>query len=169
MALRHGLPGALLGVLCLAHPDLRALLAPALASLLSDPLRYLSIGAALFAVLASYAWYIERRLAAPALGWILYLLLVSMWEEWVFRLALPAFLAEYGIELRTAVVISNLLFGLMHYFTLRWKWQWCLAAGLGGLALSRNFALHYDLALVIGIHWVATYINTPRLPGRGRG
>jgi hypothetical protein len=169
VALRHGLPGALLGALCLLHPDIRALLTPALEGFLADPGRYLAIGAGIFAAMASYAWFIDRKLTAPALGWILYLLAISVWEEWVFRLAIPYFAAENGMDLRTAVIASNVAFGLMHYFTLRWKWQWCLAAALGGMALSRNFATHYDLVLVIGVHWVATYINTPRLPGRGRG
>jgi hypothetical protein len=147
---------------------MRALLIPALAGLLADPAAYLVVATLIFAALVSYAWFIDRRLDARAVGWILYLFMVSAWEEWVFRLALPYFAAENGVELRNAVVASNLLFAVMHYFTLRWKWQWCLAAGLGGLALSRNFAMHHDLALVIGIHWIATFLNTPRLPGRGR-
>ncbi len=166
VALRHGLPGAVLGALCLAHPDIRTLLSPALAGFMADPTRYLMIGGLLMAALIAYAWFIDRRLNAAAVGWILYLLLISVWEEWVFRLALPYFAAENGMELRTAVIASNVLFGAMHYFTLRWKWQWCVAAALGGMALSRNFAIHYDLVLVIGVHWVATFVNTPRLPGR---
>jgi hypothetical protein len=168
VALRHGLPGALLSAICVLHPDIRALLAPALAGFLADPVRYLVVASMMFAAMASYAWIIDRRMDAQGAGWMLYLLMVSVWEEWVFRLAIPYFAADNGIELRTAVIASNALFALMHYFTLRWKWQWCLAAGLGGLALSRNFANHYDLALVIGIHWIATFLNTPRIPGRGR-
>ncbi|TVS15949.1 MAG: CPBP family intramembrane metalloprotease [Gammaproteobacteria bacterium] len=168
VVLRHGLPGAMLGALCLLHPDMRALLTPALTGFLADPARYLGIAALMFAALVSYAWFIDRRLNAAAVGWILYLLLISIWEEWVFRLALPYFAAENGMELRTAVIASNVLFGAAHYFTLRWKWQWCVAAALGGMALSRNFAVHYDLVLVIGIHWLATFVNTPRLPGGSR-
>jgi hypothetical protein len=168
VALRHGLPGALVAVLCLLHPEIRALLTPALTGFLADPARHLGIAALMFAALVSYAWFIDRKLDAQVFGWVLYLLAISVWEEWVFRLAMPYFAAELGAELRTAVIASNALFALMHYFTLRWRWQWCLAAGLGGLALSRNFALHHDLALVIGIHWIATFVNTPRLPGRGR-
>ena len=63
------------------------------------------------------------------------------------------------------MIAANLAFGVLHYFTLRWKWPWCLLAFLGGMALSRNFAQNFDLALIIGIHWLATYLNTPRLPG----
>jgi hypothetical protein len=168
VALRHGLPGAVLGAVCLLHPEMRALLGRALESFLADPGWYLIAAGLIFAGMASYSWFIDRRLDMQAVGWSLYLLMVSAWEEWVFRLAIPYFAAENGVELRTAVIASNLLFGAMHYFTLRWKWQWCLGAGLGGLALSRNFAFHGDLALVIGIHWIATYMNTPRLPAAQR-
>jgi hypothetical protein len=168
VALRHGLPGAVLGAVCLLHPEMRGLLMRALESFLVDPVWYVLVGGLIFAAMASYSWFIDRRFDAQAVGWMLYLLMVSAWEEWVFRLAIPYFASAHGIELRTAVVASNLLFGVMHYFTLRWKWHWCLGAGLGGLALSRNFAFHFDLVLVIGIHWIATYLNTPRVPGRGR-
>jgi hypothetical protein len=164
--LRHGLPIALLGALCLIVPEMRALLADALAPLLAAPLRYLSTGLATLAALIAYAFYLDRRLDAGAMGWMLYLLAVSIWEEWVFRLAVPYFGETQGINLWMLVLTANLAFGAMHYFTLRWKWPWCLAAFLGGIALSRNLNQNFDLALVIAIHWVATYINTPRLPGR---
>ncbi len=167
MFLRHGLPGALLGALCLLVPEMRALLAEALTAMSSEPVRYLLAGLLILAVLSAYAWFLDRRLDAAAVGWMLYLLGVSAWEEWVFRLSVPYFGAALGADLFAMVLISNLVFGVMHYFTLRWKWQWCLAAFLGGLALSRNFNTHFDLALVIGIHWAATFVNTPRLPGRG--
>lgn len=72
-----------------------------------------------------------------------------------------------GLDLRTSVVLSDLAFGALHFFTLRWKWYWCVAAFLGGMGLSRQMNLHFDLALVVALHWVATYINTPRAPGRG--
>ena len=168
MALRHGLPGALLGMLLLLHPDVRALLIPALEGLMSAPVLYLAIGGSIFIALVGYAGLIDRRLDVQAVGWILYLLLVSTWEEWAFRVAIPHLAAANGADLRTAVIASNAIFGLMHYFTLRWKWQWCIAAFLGGMALSRQFGLHADLALVIGFHWIATFVNTPRMPGRAR-
>jgi hypothetical protein len=169
VALRHGLPGALLGALCLLHPEVRALLLPALADLMVAPVLYLVSGFVIFATLAGYAGFIDRRLDLPAVGWIVYLLLVSIWEGWVFRLAIPYFAEANGADLFGAVIASNAAFAVMHYFTLRWKWFWCAGAFLGGMALSRNFGMHYDLALVIGIHWVATFVNTPRLPGRARG
>jgi hypothetical protein len=164
--LRHGLPGALVGALCLFVPEMRALLGEALAGLLAAPARFLLTGLLIFGLLLGYAWFLDRRLDAAAVGWMLYLLAVSIWEEWLFRLAIPYFGQAQGFNLRLTVFISNVVFGVLHYFTLRWKWHWCLAAFLGGIALSRQLHEHFDLALVIAIHWVATYINTPRLPRR---
>jgi hypothetical protein len=166
--LRHGLPGLVLGALCFAHPDLRALLPEALAGFSAAPIRYLTVGLAILAALIAYAAFIDRRLDARQVGWIFYLLLISIWEEWLFRLAIPSINTAQGLDARTAVIISNALFGLMHYFSLRWKWYWCVAAFLGGMALSRNMAQHHDLALVIAFHWVATFLNTPRLPTPNR-
>lgn len=163
--LRHGLVGLLIGALCLAHPDLRALLPGALAGFRAAPLGYLAAGLVVFAALVGYAGYIDRRLDARQVGWIVYLLGVSAWEEWVFRLALPSLGEAWGLDARSAAVASNALFGLMHYFTLRWKWYWCVGAFVGGLALSRHFGNHHDLAMVIAFHWIATFLNTPRLPG----
>jgi hypothetical protein len=168
--LRHGLPGLLLGALCLAHPDLRALLPDALAGFSAAPLRYLTVGLGILAALVAYGAFIDRRLDARQVGWIFYLLLLSVWEEWLFRLAIPWLNAAQGLDARTAAIVSNALFGFLHYFTLRWKWYWCVAAFLGGMALSRHMGQHHDLAMVIAFHWIATFLNTPRLPGRaGRG
>lgn len=166
VALRHGVPGALLGMLCLLHPDIRALLSPPLTNLLAAPVLYAAIGAAIFTALAAYAGFIDRRLDVQAAGWILYLLFISISEEWLFRVAIPYYAQAHGASLGTAVIASNAIFGLMHYFTLRWKWPWCVGAFVGGLALSRQFEVHHDLAMIIGIHWIATFLNTPRLPGR---
>jgi membrane protease YdiL (CAAX protease family) len=64
-----------------------------------------------------------------------------------------------------AIVLSNLLFAGLHYFTLRWKWQNCLFAFLGGVGLSRLLDNSGDLALVVLVHFVATFLNTPSPPG----
>lgn len=150
------------------HPDLRGLLGEALYGPDAEPLRYLTMALAIFASLSAYVWFLDKKLDLRQIGWIFYLLLLSSWEEWVFRLAIPYFANAQAVNLGVAVITSNLLFGLMHYFTLRWKWTWCLAAFLGGLGLSQHMASHFDLAAVVGIHWIATTLNTPRLPGRSR-
>jgi hypothetical protein len=163
--LRHGLPGALAGALCLLSPEMRTLLADSLTLMLAAPARYAVSALGIFALMLGYAWWLERRLTAAAMGWMIYLLAVSICEEWVFRVAIPhACSASQDLDLRTMVVVSNIAFGAMHYFTLRWKWQWCVLACFGGMALSQSFQQHGDLALIIGLHWIATFVNTPRLP-----
>ncbi len=165
VALRHGLPGALLGLACLALPQTRELLQAGLTQAADNPVRLLMVALVIFACLNLYAWYLDRSWNARKAGWVIYLGAVSAWEEWVFRLALPYYAESMGVSLLAAVIASNLVFALAHYFTLRWKWQWCLAAFIGGMALSRQFAEQENLILVIFIHWIATFINTPRLPG----
>ena len=163
--LRHGLPGALLGLLCLAHPEMRLMLEASLDALLSDPVKYLGGALLILGVLISYVWLVDHALDARAVGWVLYALAISVWEEWVFRLAVPYFAQAQGANLLVAVVLSNLVFGVLHYFTLRWKWQWCFGAFVGGMLFSRMLHTHSDLALVIAVHWISTFLNTPRPPG----
>lgn len=136
--------------------------------MLADPWRYAATGFIIFVLLSAWALYQQRKLDVAAVGWVVYLLLLSTWEEWVFRLAIPYFMGHELVDLRVAAIGSNIVFGAVHYFTLRWKWQWCLGAFIGGLAFSRQLSVHFDLALVIGIHWVATFLNTPRPPGSSR-
>ena len=118
--------------------------------------------------LSLYAWYVDRRWRLEKLGWVLYLGALSAWEEWVFRLAVPYFMESRNVELSIAVLGTNIFFAAAHYFTLRWKWQWCVAVFFFGMLLSRQMDNHFDLLLVVGIHWVFTFLNTPRLPGRAR-
>ncbi len=168
MALRHGLPGALLGFVFLVLPATFVLLAPSLNPALTNLFVYVLGGCLIFGAILVYQFVRERCLDVWQIGWALYLLGVSLWEEWVFRIALPYWLTDVGLDFRTAVIGSNLAFGLMHYFTLRWKWQWCVLAFLGGLGLSRNYMILEDFMLIVAIHWIATYINTPRYPGQSR-
>jgi hypothetical protein len=166
VAWRHGVPGLVLGAACLLAPGARAMLSGTTAALRADPSAYAASGLVFLAALVAYTVWLDRRVNAASVGWVLYLLCVSVWEEWVFRLALPELGTAWGLDRRTAVLASNLLFGLAHYFTLRWRWGWCVLVALGGLGLSRQLSQHHDLALLVGWHWVATVINTPRPPGR---
>ena len=166
--LRHGLPGALLGLLCLAHPEMRLMLVASLEGFLTNPVRYVSVALFILAALIAYIGVIDRAIDARAVAWILYALAISVWEEWVFRLVVPYFAQAQGFNLFAAIVLANLAFGVLHYFTLRWKWQWCLGAFVGGMLFSRMLHTHADLALVIGVHWISTFLNTPRPPGGAR-
>ncbi|GAA6155956.1 hypothetical protein NBRC116588_14290 [Pyruvatibacter sp. HU-CL02332] len=168
--LRHGLPGAILALICLGIPGLQIVFAEGLEKGFARPQLYLVSLVLLFLALNAHAWLIDRRWDLPKLGWIVYLGALSFWEEWVFRLAVPTLLEGFGASVWVAATLSALAFGAAHYFTLRWKWQWCVAAFVGSLALSRQMELHEDLLLITAIHWVATYLNTPRPPGHpGKG
>ena len=166
--LRHGLPVAGIAVLLLLVPQMRALLDAALEGLVARPVRYVGIGVGIALALAGYVWFSQRRLDRQSFAWLFYLLALSIWEEWVFRLAIPYFGQSLGVDLLVLVLVSNAAFGLLHYFTLRWKWHWCVAAFLGGLLLSRQFHVQFDLAQIIALHWIGTFLNTPRPPGRSR-
>ena len=163
--LRHGLPVAAIAVLVLAHPEVRLLLLDGLAPAFASPYRYLVVGITILLALSIYAWAIERTWQFQQFTWIVYLGALSLWEEWVFRIVIPSALEIQGIDIFTALIISNLAFGAIHYFTLRWKWPWCVGAFIGGLALSRQMELHGDLLLITAYHWIATFLNTPRSPG----
>ena len=95
--LRHGLPGALLGIVVLAYLGgwdlLLANLTPSNMSI------YLAWGVAIVLGLSIYAAVIDRAWRPAQMGWVVYLGLLSLWEEWLFRLALPNVLADFGVTL----------------------------------------------------------------------
>lgn len=162
--LRHGLPGLVLALLCLGVPQLQSSLSEGLESALASPGRYAALALLILAALSIYSWQSDRTWSAAKPGWVCYLGALSLWEEWVFRLALPHLLGHLGAPGALAVLLSAILFGAAHYFTLRWRWPWCVGAALGGLLLSRQLGLHGDLLLIAALHWIATVLNTPRPP-----
>lgn len=164
--LRHGLPGLLLALLCLSLPQMRSALAGGLDKALAAPELYIGFAALIFFALNVHAWILNRQWSVQRLGWIVYLGALSFWEEWVFRLALPEIFQGFGASVGLAALVSAALFGAAHYFTLRWKWPWCVAAFLGGLFLSRQMQVQNDLLLITAFHWVGTYLNTPQPPGQ---
>jgi len=166
VALRHGLPGLLLGGLLLITSA--ELLIEPLNRFLVAPEPYVLGAAVILLLTLCWSWHLDRTVSIAQSGWILYLLFVSSWEEWAFRIALPDNLMDVGLDPRVAIVVSNILFGAMHYFTLRWKASWCFIAFLGGMGLSRQYVENGDLLFLIGIHWLATFLNTPRYPGKRR-
>ena len=163
--LRHGLPGLVLALTLLAIPGLHTVFAGAIQRGLYNPFPYAALFLLTFLMLNVYVWRIDRYWSLSRLGWVLYLGALSFWEEWLFRLALPTILESSGAAAWQAATFSALVFAGAHYFTLRWRLRWCIAAFLGGLLLSRQMQLHNDLLLVAGLHWVATLVNTPRPPG----
>lgn len=162
--LRHGLPGLILAFCFLFVSELRVVFTDSLSRAAAHPVQYAIIAIAILIALSAYTWRIDRQWRIGQLGWLIYLGALSVWEEWVFRLAIPQVLEGYGATVWQAAGVSAFLFGAAHYFTLRWKLRWCIGAGLGGLYFSHSMELHGDLLLVAAIHWVATSVNTPRPP-----
>ena len=163
--LRHGMPVLVIGALLLGSGELRALLWSYLQPALHAPLAYALTATAVLAACCAVSGWLDRGLDAERLGWILYLLALSLWEEWVFRLAAPFWLEGLYGNRELAILMANLAFGALHWFTLRWRLRWCVLAFFGGMAFSQQMASG-DLVRVVLTHWALTYLNTPRPPGR---
>ena len=164
----HGLPCALLGLLFLTDDSIWPLLKSATAAASENNTLYSISAGLIFLCLITHAVIGKYRLDLGRVGWIAYLGCLSLWEEWVFRIGIPHYLGALGVGVLLPIIISNTVFGILHYFTLRWRWRWCLMAGIGGMFFSHNFTNHHDLLLIAGIHWVMTYLNTPRPPNGDR-
>ena len=166
--MRHGLPGLALALAFVAIPALQAHFIDSLERAMANPVRYALWAVVIFIGLNLYAWRTDRHWDLSKLGWIAYLGILSLWEEWVFRIAIPQTLEGLGASIWLAAALSAIAFGSAHYFTLRWKWQWCVGAMIGGLSLSRPMEMQGDLLLITAFHWIATTWNTPRPPGQSR-
>ena len=120
----------------------------------------------ILAVLLAMAVY-ARLKAIPIsplqLAWVSYLALISLVEELAFRVFMPLFLNNY-LSLHISIIFSSLIFGILHYATLRWRLGACLITVLGGMGFSRLLQETDDLALVVLVHWAVTFLNTPRPP-----
>jgi membrane protease YdiL (CAAX protease family) len=160
---RHGLLILALAGLCLLFPTAFADLSRSLTGFLASPHYYGLAFLALLVFLIAYSQLSDKIVNRKQLMWIGYLLFISIAEEWIFRLALPNLLKVYMAPIY-AVVISNVLFATIHFFTLRWRLIWVVFAFLGGLGLSRAMT-HDDLLVVIWLHWIGTFLNTPFPPG----
>ena len=123
------------------------------------------LGVALF--IFGYLKLTKKYLNVRQIAWISYLFLISVVEEIGFRLGLPLLFTSELIGIDTfwiGVILSNLIFASIHYFTLRWKITACVFTFLGGMGFSRLFSVTDDLALVILVHWAVTFLNTPSAP-----
>ena len=139
--------------------DWQGLLSP----LIAHPVHYLAMCVAIVAGIAIYQRVRGIPWSATQMGWVGYLFLISVVEEWAFRVFLPLYLMD-DLGARVSIVTSSVLFGGLHYFTLRWRLTACLLTTLGGLGFSRMLDVSGDLALVILVHWIVTFLNTPRPP-----
>jgi uncharacterized protein (DUF2062 family) len=159
---RHGAFMALLAVLCFISEDARQGLVWLTSKGMQHPGPYLFWTVVLLIIFAVGTKIVDQTMDRTQGLWIFYLFMISLMEEWIFRCALPLWASSF-LPYLAGVVLSNALFAIIHYFTLRWKVQRCIFAFLGGMGLSRLLVFE-DLFLLIGIHWFATFINTPRPP-----
>jgi membrane protease YdiL (CAAX protease family) len=160
---RHGLTMGLLAVLGLLLPASWGGLDSTLTPLFENPLRYLLAATGL-----SIFFHMYQRRKNPLVGsrhtlWLGYLLFISIVEELAFRLFLPNELSQV-LPFIVAVIVSNALFAVIHFVTLRWHWWNCLFAFAGGLGFSHMLHQTGDLTLVIFAHWFFTFMNTPVPP-----
>jgi len=159
--IRHLVPALFLSLLCLISYDLRVLLVHNLETANSNPSIYL-LGFSGLVLFFTVAATLSKRLNLQQLYWVIYLFAISVTEEWVYRLAVPGILENVFTPI-TAAVIANLVFAAVHYFTLRWRLIWCIGVFCGAMGLSR-LMVREDLMLVIYVHWLFTYLNTPKPP-----
>ena len=159
---RHGLLVLILSVLCFFLPNAFDSLSWGTERFQINPFLYLISGTILLTLLISISFFENKNISTRQMVWIFYLLGISISEEWIFRLVVPGFLMKYNDPV-IAIVISNIIFAGMHYFTLRWRIIWCLGAFCGAMGLSR-LLVYGDILFLIGIHWFATFMNTPRPP-----
>mgnify|MGYP005647341079 CR=1 FL=1 len=136
-----------------------------LKSLTSSPVYYFFILTAIS--LFFIFFYLKRgyKIEWIHVAWLTYLLLISIVEEFAFRMMLPILLSG-TIGMISAVLFSNLLFACIHYVTLRWKFINCVLTFLGGLGLSRLLVNTEDIAILILVHYFFTFLNTPLPPER---
>ena len=163
---RHGLTMALIAAICICIPFIPSALFSSLSNLMVAPNKYIFWSFCVGGMILIFLKSTNRDLNLREIFWITYLFVISLVEEITFRLSIPLVATEFfGIGLFWFYVfLSNTLFAIIHYFTLRWKIRACILAFLGGMAFSRLFETTEDLALVIILHWAITFLNTPTAP-----
>ena len=164
--IRHGLTMSTILFLCILTPHIPTALIYSIADLFINPNRYFLLSLSVAFVMFSFLWVTRKELNFRQLIWIIYLLLISIIEEISFRLSIPIIGVNFMSDnfFWIAVFISNFCFAAIHYFTLRWKLSACVLAFLGGMGFSRLFQITEDLTLVIILHWLLTFFNTPTAP-----
>ena len=165
--LRHGLTMSLICLGCVLFPSVLVTLFSSIDNLFLNINRYAIASMSLGLFMFLYLRFISRKLNYRQIFWIGYLFLISIVEEIGFRLSLPILFSEFFFKeysFLIGIVLSNLLFASLHYFTLRWKLKACIFTFLGGIGLSRLFYETGDITLVVMVHLVVTFLNTPSAP-----
>jgi membrane protease YdiL (CAAX protease family) len=165
--LRHGLTMSLICLGCVFFPSVLVALFSSIDNLFLNINRYVVASLSLGLFIFLYLRFISRKLNYRQIFWIGYLFLISIVEEIGFRLSLPILFSEFFFKeysFLIGIVLSNLLFASLHYFTLRWKLKACIFTFLGGIGLSRLLYETGDITLVVMVHLVVTFLNTPSAP-----
>lgn len=165
--LRHGLTMSLICLGCVFFPSVLVALFSSIDNLFLNINRYAIASVSLGLFMFLYLRFISRKLNYRQIFWIGYLFFISIVEEIGFRLSLPILFSEFFFKeysFLIGIVLSNLLFASLHYFTLRWKLKACIFTFLGGIGLSRLFYETGDITLVVMVHLVVTFLNTPSAP-----
>jgi membrane protease YdiL (CAAX protease family) len=165
--LRHGLTMSLICFGCVLFPSVLVALFSSIDNLFLNIDRYAIASVSLGFFMFLYLRFISRKLNYRQIFWIGYLFLISIVEEIGFRLSLPILFSEFFFKeysFLIGIVLSNLLFASLHYFTLRWKLKACIFTFLGGIGLSRLLYETGDITLVVMVHLVVTFLNTPSAP-----
>jgi membrane protease YdiL (CAAX protease family) len=133
--------------------------------LTSSPVYYFFILTAISLFFIFFYFKRGHKIEWIHLAWLTYLLLISIVEEFAFRMMLPILLSgTFGMMF--AVLFSNFLFAFIHYMTLRWKLINCVIAFIGGIGFSRLLVSTEDIAILILVHYFFTFLNTPLPPER---
>ncbi len=161
---RHGLVMGIVAVALYCFSPEKGVALPYITALQTNLQRYLF---AALLIIVFFFFYSRFRAIDdyPVQGfWFVYLFYISVVEELAFRLLLPNLLS-ISMHCSVAVILSNAIFAGFHYFTLRWRMVNCIFAFFGGLGLSRLLNTTEDLAIIVLLHWLVTFINTPTHPG----
>ena len=86
--------------------DWKRLLSP----LIAHPVHYLAMCVAIVAGIAIYQRVRGIPWSAAQVGWVGYLFLISVVEEWAFRVFLPLYLVD-DLGARASIVLSSVIFG----------------------------------------------------------
>ena len=161
--LRHGMTMTAIALICMFSSQPAESLSSKSIDFLSRPEIYVAASGLILLFFVFFLYFRKRAITVSQTLWVGYLFGISTVEEIAFRLAMPLLLAGITTNL-FAILISNLLFAGIHYFTLRWKPIPCLFTLLGGLGFARLLDTSENIVLVILVHWFVTFLNTPVPP-----
>lgn len=167
VVVRHGLAMGSMALVLALLPSAYDQVARTTTRFMDNPAAYLLAGALLLSFFVVYQKRKGYRTSPRNNLWLVYLLYISVVEELAFRLFLPIVLAD-AIYFYAAAFVSNVIFAAVHYVTLRWRWQNCVFAFVGGMGFAHMLANYQDLTAVILAHWFFTFLNTPAPPAGDR-